>query len=294
MNKIPVLHYYKDMNTLYKSYFLAMVPILIYGFYKNGVFLYVNDLISFKDMLIPLYFYGISALIGFLCAVLGQVNVKKNILIALICGASISINTNLFIYPILLFVLLFIVNFIDKKIRLPFNKIALVRLGLILALLLGSYSYMNISEKLGKFNYNLFDIFIGKGISGIATSSIILLIVSLIILSVNKYYKKEIAISAIGMFVLSSLIYIVGTQNYDFLKVILNGTVYFSLVFVAPDIEMSPVHKRGMVVYGTIIGLVTFILTLLVNSFEAGIMAVLLVSFSIPVINKIGNKKYLK
>ena len=97
MNKLPVLHYFKDKRVLYKSYGLALLPLLIYGFYKNGIFLYVNDLVSFKRILLPLYFYGISILMGYLVAILSHTEKKQNILMALICGASVSLNTNMII-----------------------------------------------------------------------------------------------------------------------------------------------------------------------------------------------------
>lgn len=294
MNKLPVLHYFKDKRVLYKSYGLALLPLLIYGFYKNGIFLYVNDLVSFKRILLPLYFYGISILMGYLVAILSHTEKKQNILMALICGASVSLNTNMIIYPILLFGLLFIVSYVTERWKIVFNKIALVRLGLVLALMLGLYSYMNIAEKLGKFNYGLGDVILGRGVSGIASSSIILIGIGLVILSFNKYYKKEIAISSIVVFGLLGFSYVFLTKNYDFLSVLLNGTVYFSLVFIGPDVSVSPYYKKGMVVYGVLIGLLTFILTLVVNSFEAGIIAVLLVSFLIPIINKIGDRQYLK
>ena len=104
MSRIPYIHYRKDKNDLVNTYFLALLPVLLFGFYKNGILLYQNDLISFLDLFLPLSFYLVSIGIGFLVGVIFKVNKKEMILYSLILACTTSINTNLILYPILLFV----------------------------------------------------------------------------------------------------------------------------------------------------------------------------------------------
>ncbi len=285
------MHYKKEMNSLLNSYLIALIPLLIFGLYKNGLYLYINDLLNLKNIFIPLYFYLISIIVALIVSIILKENKKVNILISLILASSISLNTNMLIYPILLFVLLFISNVLNKKINIYFNSLSLIRLFLILALLFNSYSYLNIGEKINIFNYNLLDKFIGFQIGGIASSSVLLVLLALIILSFNKFYKKNIAIFASLTYFIFNLIF-----NYMFFKSLvwdIKGTIYFSFVFIASDIYVSPTSNMGMIIYGVLIGFLTSILGLF-GGLEAGFISIFLSSLLIPLINKVTNRKYLK
>ena len=90
MNNIPYVHYSKDKNGLLKTYFIALIPLILFSFYKNGLMLYQNSFISFIDMFIPLYFYLISIGVGFLVSYLNKENKWEYILYSLIIACSIS------------------------------------------------------------------------------------------------------------------------------------------------------------------------------------------------------------
>ena len=288
MNK---LHYHQNKNSLIKSYYIALSLLLVFSIYKNGILLYQNNLINFKNIFIPLYFYLISIIISIIVSFIYKEKYPENILISLILASTISINTNYFIYPILLFVVLFIFKYLKLKTKFVFNDLSIMHLLLLLSLLINSYSYLNIGEKLNKFNYSLFDIFIGKGVSSLATSSLLLVIIAFIILCVNKFYKKEIAISSSISFILLSLLYILIFKNNNYLNILLNGTVYFSFVFIAPHIYVSPFTNKGKIIYGLLIGILTFILTLLLNYIEASFISIFIISLFIPLIDKLTIRK---
>ena len=294
MTKGPILHSTNDKQDLIKKYYLALIPLIIFSIYKNGILLYTNDLINISKIFIPIYFYSISILIGFLISKILKDSSKENILICLIISCTISINTNLIIYPILLFVSLFIGKVIIAKSRLKFNLGSFARITLILALLLNSYSYLNIAEKLNKFNYNYFDIFLGLGKGAIGATSILILIISLIILSTSRYYKKLITIVSSLSFIIINLAIILITKNYNYLSILLNGINYFSFIFLASDLYNSPINKEGKIVYGLLIGLLTSILSYTGLVYEASFISIFFISLFIPLINKISNKKYLK
>ena len=294
MNNIPYIHNPKDKNNLVNTYFIALIPLLIFSFYKNGILLYTNNLINLKNIFIPLYFYIISTIVAIIVSKIIKEDLKENILISLVCSLGISINTNMIIYPFLLFALLFIINCIKRKIKTPFNYTSLIRILLVLSLLLNSYSYLNIGEKLNKFNYNFFDIFLGYSTGGLGTTSLLLVIVSFIILAFNKYYKKEVAISASISYILTSIIILIINPESNLITLLLNGTIYFYFVFVAADLNVTPYSKKGMIIYGSIIGLITALLNLVLNFNETSCIAIFITSLGIPIINKYINKRYIK
>lgn len=292
MNKLPYLHYGKDKNSLVKTYFIALIPLLLFSFYKNGILLYQNKLISFIDMFIPLYFYIISILVGFLVAHLNKSDKREYVLYALILACTISINTNMLLYPIVLFVSLFIASFLQKK--KEFNLLASTRILLILALLLNSYSYMNVAEKIEAFNYNYLDIFIGYGVGGLASNSLFCCFIAFLILSFNKFYKKVIPIaSSFSAFIVFILLFFI-TKNEIYLENLLNGSLYFAFVFVGTDLYVSPYTKMGKIIYGLVIGLFTALLSIFVPIYEAPYLVILLVSLFFPIFDKIIPKKRLQ
>lgn len=292
MNKNPYLHYDKDKNNLIKLYFIALIPLLLFGFYKNGILLYQNGLISFADMFIPLYFYIISVIISFLVAWIIKAEKQEYMLYGLILACTISINTNMLIYPIVLFVSLFIATFLKKK--KEFNILAFTRILLILALLLNSYSYMNVAEKINAFNYNYFDIFLGYGVGGLASNSLFFALLTFLILSFSKFYKRIIPTIASISFLIVLVVLFLITKNDIFLENLLNGSAYFAFIFVGADLYISPCTKKGKIIYGFVIGLFSAILSLFIPIYEAPYIAILFFSFLFLVFDKIIYKKCLQ
>ncbi len=290
MNKLPYIHNSKDINSLIKSYFLAIVPLILFGIYKNGLALYFNGMVKFKMVFVPIYFILVSIIVGFIVAKIFKDNKEEYIFISLISTLSISINTNLMIFPIVLFTGLVVVKYLEKMKKFSFNKSAALRIILILALVINSYSYLNISEKLDKFNYNLFDRFLGLEIGGIASTSILALIISFIILALNKYYKKDMAIGAIIGYFMMALIGLIVFKDYNLL---LNGGAYFAFIFILPDIYNTPNHKKVMFLYGIVLGVIVYLLSLILK-FEAPFIGILLFSLLVPLINKKIANKYLE
>ncbi len=291
MNNIPYLHYEKDQKSLVKAYYIALIPILLFGFYKNGIMLYQNNYVSFGDALIPLYFYFISAVVGFLVAFITKEKRSQIIFYALLISCSVSINTNMFLYPVLLFVGLFVSLYLAHKWQI--HTLSLTRIILILALFLGTYSYLNVSEKIGAFNYDLWDLFFGYGSGGIATTSFLFLLFSFLILLFNPFYKKWIPLSASASFAILFFLLFPFTKDAYYLESILNGTVYFGFVFVATDFYVTPSSKKGMIIYGLLIGLLSAILGIFIPIYEISYISIFLVSFIIPLIDRFCYQKYL-
>lgn len=292
MSRIPYIHYRKDKNDLVNTYFLALLPVLLFGFYKNGILLYQNDLISFLDLFLPLSFYLVSIGIGFLVGVIFKVNKKEMILYSLILACTTSINTNLILYPILLFAS-FVVGLVISK-KFSFHFLAFAKILLVLALLVQSYSYQNIAEKIEFFHYNTFDLFLGFGVGGIASSSLFLVLISFFLLLTQKFYKKVIPIMASLCFASIFFVLFVLTKNTFYLEGLLNGSVYFGFVFVGAHLRISPNTKRGMALYGALIGVVSAIFACFLPIYEVSYLAIFLLSFFLPLFNRFGYKKALQ
>jgi len=88
MNKTLYIHNYNNTNNLLNRYLVAIIPLLIFGFYKNGILLYQNDLINFKHLLLPLYFYLISIIIAVIITLITKENIKENKAIRYYCYCS--------------------------------------------------------------------------------------------------------------------------------------------------------------------------------------------------------------
>lgn len=294
MNNIPLLHNHTDKKDLITKYYIALIPLILFSVYKNGVLLYNNELINSIKILIPVYFYVISIIVAIITSKILKEDSKENILISLIITCTISINTNMIIYPILLFISLFISKYILSKNKIKFNLASFSRLILVLGLLLNSYSYLNIAEKLNKFNYDYFDIFIGHGIGGLASTSSLILIISFIILLTDKYYKKTIPIISSLVFITINLFWIFITKDFNYLNIILNGMNYFSFIFIAPDLYFTPNTKEGMFLYSLLIGILTSVISILGLRYEASFISIFISSLCIPIISQLTNQKYLK
>lgn len=286
-----ILHYNKDKNHLVNTYYIALIPLLLFSFYKNGILLYQNDFISFWDMFLPFYFYIIGGLVGFLVAWISKRDIKEFVLYGLILSCTISINTNMIVYPILMFVSLFVSSYLSLK--KEFNILASTRLFLLLALLLNSYSYLNVAEKLNAFNYGVFDLFFGYGVGGIASNGLFFVLLAFLILSFNKFYKKIIPMVASLVFFAFFLFLFLITKNISYLDLLVNGSVYFGFVFVGADLYVTPSTKKGMTLYGTIIGLLTTILALFLPIYEVAYLSIFLCSFFVSVFDRFFEKKYL-
>ena len=97
---------------------ISLIPLWIYGFYKNGIFLYIKDLISFIEMLKPLIFPLLGFLLGYLINYLFKN--KKVInpfypLYGFILGMIVSINIPYWLFLIVCLGFLIVFKLIPKN-----------------------------------------------------------------------------------------------------------------------------------------------------------------------------------
>lgn len=268
----------KNNNSIKKITYLlllSLLPLILYGFYKNGINLYIKNYVNILGLLKPLLFSIIGLLIGILVNIIYEKYIKKNKdnlkeiifssfhpIYGLLVACILSINTNIFLFVIVTFIVLFISKFIKN------NKVNYIALsGLIIFFIMNlfnKFTFLNIYESSKNFNLDAIDYMFGKGSGGIFTTNIILLIISFIVLYNMKVYKKNIPIFATITFSILTIIYCILTHNIgNIMNMLFTNGILFSFVFIATDPISSSYTKKGIIIYGIVVGLLTFLLYLL-------------------------------
>lgn len=288
MSKNRVFFHNKvNIKNIVISYLLCLIPLILYGIYKNGILLYTRDLISFLSIFKIIYLLIISLLIYILVDIL--IFKKKEIwtldlLFLMIIPLFMPQNINLFVYGISLFISFLISNVLERKIK--FNKMAFCKLFIILVLVvINNYTYLNPAENLNIYSLNYWDLLWGRNIGGIASTNIILGIIILILFSVLNNYKKIIAICSISAFIIISLL----VSGFD-INSLLSSSAILGLILLNVDSISTPHSRLGMIIYGIACGILTAILTYFLNAFEGVFISVLFLSFFTPILDKIVEK----
>jgi Na+-transporting NADH:ubiquinone oxidoreductase subunit NqrB len=255
--------------------FISLLPLIIAGFYKNGINLYTNHLVSFPEMLKPLIFDILGLAIGISVNIIHERIFRKskdklfNIMFAsfhpfygLLIASIISINTNIFLFIMITFLSLMISKFFKSS---NINIVALTSLLIIFCINLTSdFSFLNKLESNNDLNLIALDYLLGKGSGGINATNVFVLIISLLILCNQSFYKKNIPLYSTITYLSCMLIYCIITSNIgSILDNIFANNVLFSFVFIATEPLSSPYTYKGQIIYSIIIGILTFVMYLI-------------------------------
>lgn len=280
-------------SRLYFTTFLCLIPLLLFGLYKNGVQLYKKDLISFIEMIKPLIIIAMSIAGAFIGTFIREYKAKNKdiksiinnnkiiFLEAMIIAFLMPINSS----PIFLFILMIIMGLFFRRFEL--NRIATFYISIeVINKILGMNSFENLYEQSALLKYDGLDLFLGFSSGGICSTSIILILISLFILMNNKIYKKEISVfSIISYVVLVSVFNMIKGDYVSILPTIFGYNVFFIYVFVAPNLYSSSYTEKGKILSGILIGILTFILSF-VTYYGSAIIACFIVSILKKVIDK--------
>lgn len=287
MNSKVFLHNKENIAKIIKRYLLCLIPLVLYGLYKNGFLLYSRDLISlfesFKIIILLLISIGIYFLVDKLIF-----HQKKfwtfDLLYLLIIPLFMPPNINAGIYTIGLFISFILANLIEKKFK--FNKMAFCKLIIILLLVIFSnYSYANAGENLNIYSLNLWDNLWGRNIGGIASTNIILGLLIFLVFCITNNYKTIVATSSLVTFIVISLC----LNNFD-ITVLTNSSAILAIILLSIDSFSTPHTKRGMLIYGILAGLIAALLTKFVNLDEGVFISTLFLSFFASTLDKILEK----
>lgn len=270
-------------------YAIALVPLIFFGLYKNGIDLYKKGYVDLLTSIKPLVIL-LMAIIGALCgAILREKKkvkldavllnkCKGDVVEAMLVASILPLASS----PLIVLLVTFLFSLLFKT--LTINRIAIMYIVIEgLNVILGLNTFLNIYELNNVLNYDGLDLFWGLGCGGIFSTSILFIILGLIFLSFNKLYKKEMVYSALFSFLILGVVpYMVMGKYEEIFPLIFGYNILFVLVFIAPNLYSSSYTTKGQILSGILIGIITYLLWK-VTPYTAAILAVLIVS----VINKI-------
>lgn len=255
---------------------ILLIPLIIYGIFKNGYLLYERNLIPFYLIFKPLYLTIISILIKFFFDLITtkKININYNLLYMILISMIMPYNINILVYIITLIVTYFLTSLLETKFK--FNKVALIYLIIILInSIFNGLVFQNSLESTSSFNFSFLDLFMGRCIGGISSTSIIFSLLAYTLLINSYYYKKDMPLFINISYLFLSFIFYLITHNSD---ILLNSELIFASIFIAPLPKYSPYKVKGQVIEGILIGIISFIISILFNKVISIYIAIFLVS----------------
>lgn len=261
--------------------YISIIPLLIFGFYKNGIKGY-DGIYILHPLILDLVGFASGALVSIILE-------KKKPLTSfypfygLLSASLVFPNTSIIVFGLICFISLFIYKKINK------NNVNIVCVIALIVILISNFyetSYLNLVIN-SNTNLDGLDYLLGKGSAGLNASCTLLSLASYLYLSTKDFYKKEIPLYSFLIYSILMVIYLsfIGDINSLFVRLLSNGTI-FSLVFVSTMGSTSSYTKRGRICYALILGILMIILSFSFPSL-AVISAIFLVSIMHKYIDKL-------
>lgn len=134
---------------------------------------------------------------------------------------------------------------------------------------------------------NMFMGYTGGTIGEVSTAA---LLIGAIYLLIRKVISPKIPLIYIGTFAACIAIY-AATKNYDVLDFTLahlcGGGLMLGAWFMATDYVTSPITSKGKIIFGIILGLLTFVLRIFGSSAEGVSYAIIISNLFVPLIEKV-------
>ncbi|MEG0794558.1 MAG: RnfABCDGE type electron transport complex subunit D [Bacilli bacterium] len=273
------IHEFKSNKKTFFCYIIAIIPLILYGIYKNGILVYQKDLIGlggiFKILLIPLISVLVYELICFI--IHKKFTFDSGLIDVLIVSLFVMPTINIFLYAGFLALGILLIHFISKKVT--FNKMCFLKLFIVLGvILISKYSYLNLAEARFDYSFRAIDLLFGREVGGVFATNIFLGIASFIGFSLSTSYKKIIPVISYIVYFIILLVVMIISKNYD-LTILFNANVILAFIFVGADSLSTPYTNKGLLIYSVCLGILTVIFSILTNYFEGVFIAILLLSF---------------
>jgi RnfABCDGE-type electron transport complex D subunit/RnfABCDGE-type electron transport complex G subunit len=137
---------------------------------------------------------------------------------------------------------------------------------------------------------NLKDMFLGFTGGTIGETSVVALLIGAIYLLIRRVISPKIPLIYIGTFTIAIVIYALATDKsvVDFtLAHLCGGGLMLGAWFMATDYVTSPITSAGKVVYGIILGLLTFVLRIFGSGAEGVSYAIIISNILVPIIERV-------
>ena len=324
----PFIKSEKDTNEIMKHLLIALAPIVLFAYIKNGLIPFVKGYANVLGLFYPLIFILIATLSTFSFETLYKIIFEKkelkdainnsySIFPGLFLGLILPINT-----PIIILILAGFISSIIAKMLFGgfgnniFNPALVGRLFVIsaYALVIGksggylnSYELDTISsgtpltnaslingigtyETLVKPYGSLLNFFVGTIPGAVGETSAFLCLLGLIYLTYFKAIKWKIPVTYI--LTVFAITYVIGGMNnlgiWYPLFQIFSGGLMFGAVFMATDPVTSPVTPIGQILYGMFLGILTVIFRFLTPFPEGILTSILTMNMLVVILDKIG------
>ena len=289
----------KSIKNISITRLLCLLPLIIYGLYKNGIYLYINHYTTIIGLFKPLVYIIIGGIIGALVNIIYEKVIKRredslfdmvfssfHVEYGILLGCITSINTNIIIFTISVLGIFILSKFIKNRVNVM--SIVFILIYLLQVNILGSYSFLNAYDTSRVFTFDFMDYMVGRGQGGIATTHIILLIISLIGIGITNNNKSNITLSSIlGLFVVFGVYSIINKVPLG--SIILNNNYMFVCVYILTDYVTSSYTLTGEVIYGLLFSVLT-LLFYFINPYLAPFISVVITSLLNNLIDRIANK----
>ena len=286
MNKV-YNHTRKNINRITLIYILSLIPLILYGTYKNGVLLYLNKYVPIYGIFRPILFCLVPFGIYMLYSLIKERKLKLNIdaFYYMAIGIFMPPETSLLKYSLALLVLIPLIDLIP----LEFNKGSAIKLILILVIsFLGKYSYWNLLETNHVYDFSFIDLAMGRSIGGLSSTSLLCALITFIILCLSSNYKKSIAIITTILYsVCIFIFYFIEKDSTIFIN--FAGTITAFIIYGA-SFKHSSYTRIGKLFYSIFL----VFLTIFLNSifpYEGAFIAILSCSIISRPLDRIFTRK---
>lgn len=275
----------KTIRTISLTRILFLLPIIIYGYYKNGISLYWNTK-NISCLITPLIILIGSILIGILVNLFYESLIKKrkksimnmifssfHLEYAIIMACLTTVNINLLVYFSILTIFLLVSKFIKNRVNIMSIIFIIIYL---ISIYQFSFDYTNIFEASNPFKHNIIDYLLGNYSGGLFATNVSFILVAYIGLTITNNTKTPITLYTILSFLLLSATYCL-ISKHNFYEMIFLNNYFFIFTYVITDSVTSCYTNNGTIVYGLLIGTLTFGLYFL-NPILAPYIAVLIIS----------------
>ncbi len=253
-------HINQDNKKSILKWLLAIIPLIVYGIYKNGILLYQKNLVNIYGVFRPLWFILIPFIINYIIHIIKdkKYNIDYNILSWLLVDIFMPPHMSLTIYGIIIGIMSILASFMPKNI----NWAVLTKIIIVLILMvLNKYTYYNYLELETSYSFSILDLLWGRSIGGVCSTSTIYGVVCYLVLLTNIYYKKEITIISTIIYSACSIIYFLICRDISIVTTNIAG-VLIAFITIGSLPHYTPYLPKARVMYASLLGLFTFIINI--------------------------------
>lgn len=273
----------KTSNKFYEGLLLLiLLPIIGFSLYKYGYLDYSKGLVSLLASFKILWLLLINIIITFISSNLLKDNYPYKYYETIVLTLLLPIRI-----PYIIDIIgILVYNLIRKYLyTYHLNNIAISKLLITVCLMiLNKNNYLSFYQEQVSSLYTTSDLIWGASIGSIGSNNLVILILCYLLLCNVIIYKKDIPWYAILGYTMTLGIYGLINNNLIYLmKLTLNSTILFSIIFVSSINISSPVGRKLRRIYGLLVGILSFTF-LTINPYDAGVIGIIMANLIINLI----------